>query len=190
MNLHSMNLHGLLRRTWTLPPMHDAASVWNAGFIRQVCHRRGLLPDKSGVPVVVSRCARLDRSQTLLFLESLEDYVATENPVRFLDAFVGSLDLHALGFPASCRKRASSPRPSPPGHGGEGVFGCGFAALRTHSKKTLILQNSAFYPPATSLECFQRRFPTDSRQGVSRNTFPVIPDFSVVSFSPRGVKRW
>jgi hypothetical protein len=45
-------------------------------------------------------------------------------------------------------------------------------------------KNSAFYPPATSLECFQRRFPTDSRQGVSRNTFPVIPDFSVVSFSP------
>jgi hypothetical protein len=63
-------------------------------------------------------------------------------------------------------------------------------AWRTHSKKPLILQNSAFYPPATSLECFQRRFPTDSRLGVSRNTFPVIPDFSVVSFSPRGAKRW
>ena len=40
----------------------------------------------------------LDRSQTLLFPERLEDYVAAENPVRFLDAFVGSLDLHALGF--------------------------------------------------------------------------------------------
>src|SRR5664279_390414 len=40
----------------------------------------------------------LDRSQTLLFPERLEDYVAAENPVRFLDAFVGSQDLHALGF--------------------------------------------------------------------------------------------
>ena len=40
----------------------------------------------------------LDRSQTLLFPEALEDYVAAENPVRFLDAFVNSLDLHALGF--------------------------------------------------------------------------------------------
>jgi transposase len=40
----------------------------------------------------------LDRSQTLLFPESLEEYVAPENPVRFLDAFVGSLDLAALGF--------------------------------------------------------------------------------------------
>jgi transposase len=40
----------------------------------------------------------LDRSQTLLFPERLEDYVGGENPVRFLDAFVASLDLHGLGF--------------------------------------------------------------------------------------------
>jgi transposase len=40
----------------------------------------------------------LDRTQTLLFPERLEDYIAAENPVRFLDAFVASLDLHALGF--------------------------------------------------------------------------------------------
>ena len=42
--------------------------------------------------------AGLDRSQTLLFPERLEDYVAAENPVRFLDAFAASLDLRALGF--------------------------------------------------------------------------------------------
>lgn len=42
--------------------------------------------------------AGLDRSQTMLFPESLEEYVAAENPVRFLDAFVVSLDLHQLGF--------------------------------------------------------------------------------------------
>jgi len=42
--------------------------------------------------------AGLDRSQTLLFPERLEDYIAAENPVRFLDAFIASLDLHALGF--------------------------------------------------------------------------------------------
>jgi transposase len=40
----------------------------------------------------------LDRSQTLLFPERLEDYIAAENPARFLDAFVASLDLRALGF--------------------------------------------------------------------------------------------
>ena len=42
--------------------------------------------------------AGLDRSQTLLFPERLEDYIGPENPVRFLDAFTGSLDLPALGF--------------------------------------------------------------------------------------------
>lgn len=42
--------------------------------------------------------AGLDRSQTLLFPERLEDYIGPENPVRFLDAFVGSLALPALGF--------------------------------------------------------------------------------------------
>ena len=42
--------------------------------------------------------AGLDRSQTLLFPERLEDYIGAENPVRFLDAFVGSLDLAALKF--------------------------------------------------------------------------------------------
>jgi transposase len=46
----------------------------------------------------MKHCAGLDRSQTLLFPERLEDYIAAENPVRFLDAFVVSLDLHALGF--------------------------------------------------------------------------------------------
>lgn len=40
----------------------------------------------------------VDRAQTLLLPETVEDYVAPENPVRFIDAFVVSLDLHALGF--------------------------------------------------------------------------------------------
>jgi transposase len=40
----------------------------------------------------------LDRTQTLLFPERLEDYVGAENPVRFVDAFAASLNLHALGF--------------------------------------------------------------------------------------------
>ena len=40
----------------------------------------------------------LDRHQTLLLPERLEDYIAPDNPVRFLDAFVASLDLRALGF--------------------------------------------------------------------------------------------
>jgi transposase len=40
----------------------------------------------------------VDRQQALLLPETIEDYVAAENPVRFIEAFVASLDLQALGF--------------------------------------------------------------------------------------------
>jgi hypothetical protein len=40
----------------------------------------------------------LDRWQTLLLPESLDDYVGPENPVRFIEAFVDGLDLAAAGF--------------------------------------------------------------------------------------------
>jgi len=54
--------------------------------------------------------AGLDRSQTLLLPERLEDYVTPENPVRFLDAFVASLDLPALGFAkAQCAQTGRPP---------------------------------------------------------------------------------
>ena len=33
------------------------------------------------------------RSQLLLLPDSIDDYVGPENPVRFIDAFVDSLDL-------------------------------------------------------------------------------------------------
>ena len=40
----------------------------------------------------------LDRSQSSLFPAHLEDYVAEDNPVRAVDAFVEGLDLGKLGF--------------------------------------------------------------------------------------------
>jgi transposase len=39
-----------------------------------------------------------DRDQPTLFPEAPDDYNAQVNPVRFIDAFVDSLDLHGLGF--------------------------------------------------------------------------------------------
>jgi hypothetical protein len=39
-----------------------------------------------------------DRSQLLLLPEAVDDYVAADNPVRFIDAFVEALDLKAAGF--------------------------------------------------------------------------------------------
>jgi transposase len=39
-----------------------------------------------------------DRRQAILLPESLEDYVAEDNPVRVIDVFIDELDLGALGF--------------------------------------------------------------------------------------------
>src|SRR4030088_2227391 len=39
-----------------------------------------------------------DRSQSTLFPEYLDDYIAEDNPVRVIDVFVDELDLMALGF--------------------------------------------------------------------------------------------
>src|ERR1700688_1315607 len=39
-----------------------------------------------------------ERSQLLLLPEAIDDYVAADNPVRFIDAFVDGLDLAAAGF--------------------------------------------------------------------------------------------
>ena len=40
----------------------------------------------------------IDRCQLLLLPEAVDDYVGPENPVRFIEAFVDSLDLEAAGF--------------------------------------------------------------------------------------------
>src|SRR4051812_27684789 len=40
----------------------------------------------------------VDRDQRLLLPESVDDYVDPEHPVRFIDAFVNSLDLKECGF--------------------------------------------------------------------------------------------
>src|ERR671910_215981 len=40
----------------------------------------------------------VDRSQTTLFPESLDDWIGDDNPVRVIDAFVDALDLRLLGF--------------------------------------------------------------------------------------------
>ncbi len=41
------------------------------------------------------------RDQSILFPDTLDEYITEENPVRFIDAFVDSLDLELLGFKRS-----------------------------------------------------------------------------------------
>lgn len=40
----------------------------------------------------------INRKQTVLFPEVVDDYISNENPVRFIDAYVDSLDVAQLGF--------------------------------------------------------------------------------------------
>jgi transposase len=51
-----------------------------------------------------------DRMQVILLPECLDDYIAEDNPVRVIDAFVAELDLQALGF--SGATPAATGRPS------------------------------------------------------------------------------
>ena len=49
------------------------------------------------------------RDQVVMFPERLDDYIADNNPVRFIDAFVDSLDLQALGFERAVPKETGRP---------------------------------------------------------------------------------
>jgi transposase len=56
-----------------------------------------------------------DRDQITMFPETLDDYISEDNPVRFIDAFVGSLDLSSLGF----RRVIPADTGRPPYHPGD-----------------------------------------------------------------------
>jgi transposase len=54
-----------------------------------------------------------DRTEVLLFPQAIDDYITEDNPVRFIDAFVSSLDLAQFGFiratPAATGRPAYNP---------------------------------------------------------------------------------
>lgn len=50
-----------------------------------------------------------DRSQSTLFPERLDDYIAEDNPVRVVDVFVDELDLAALGFDGAAPEATGRP---------------------------------------------------------------------------------
>src|SRR6201993_5151384 len=54
-----------------------------------------------------------DRSQLLLLPEAVDDYVGSDNPVRFIDAFVDGLDLAAAGFGRVAPKVTGRPAYAP-----------------------------------------------------------------------------
>jgi transposase len=51
----------------------------------------------------------VDRDQLVMFPESLDEYIGDDNPVRFIDAFVDSLNLQALGFERAVAQETGRP---------------------------------------------------------------------------------
>src|SRR5205809_6753938 len=57
----------------------------------------------------------IDRGQTTLFPECLEDWIDEGNPVRVIDAFVEKLDLSGLGFDGVAPEATGRPSYHPSG---------------------------------------------------------------------------
>ena len=55
-----------------------------------------------------------DRSQVTLFPESLDEYIAEDNPVRVVDVFVNELDLKIWALKARNQRRLADRRITPP----------------------------------------------------------------------------
>ena len=55
----------------------------------------------------------LSRSQTFLLPKTIEEYVETDNPVRFIDAYVNTLDMEKLGFTHSTPQELGRPSYNP-----------------------------------------------------------------------------
>ena len=51
----------------------------------------------------------VDREQSALFPERLEDWNGADNSVRAVDAFIEGLDLRAIGFAVAARRRRVGP---------------------------------------------------------------------------------
>jgi transposase len=53
----------------------------------------------------------IDRGQSTLFPECLEEWICEDNPVRVIDAFVEELDLAELKFAGVDPRQPADPRP-------------------------------------------------------------------------------
>jgi transposase len=61
----------------------------------------------------MSYVAGVERTQSVMFPQTLDEYISEENPVRFIDAYVGSLDLVELGFAHATPSQTGRPAYDP-----------------------------------------------------------------------------
>ena len=55
----------------------------------------------------------LPRKQTFLLPKTIEEYVESDNPIRFIDAYVNTLDMEKLGFTHSIPEDRGRPSYNP-----------------------------------------------------------------------------
>ena len=61
----------------------------------------------------MTHIAGFERDQLPLLPEAVDDYVGSDNPVRFIDTFVEGLDLQAAGFLRAEAKATGRPGYTP-----------------------------------------------------------------------------
>ena len=69
----------------------------------------GTAPCLLGIEWDMAHITGTDRAQVLLLPDTVDDYVDPDNPVRFIDAFVDSLDLAGAGFERAEPKETGRP---------------------------------------------------------------------------------
>lgn len=81
--------------------MQRAEAVWKPPAVVDFCRSAGAY--------VAGFIEGIDRGQTVLFPDRLEDWIAEDSLVRVVDLFVGDLDLPGLGFVRSAAARIGRP---------------------------------------------------------------------------------
>ena len=74
---------------------------------------RDSLVQRVAIESRMTHISGFDRCQLLLLPEAIDDYVGSDNPVRFIDAFVDRLDLAAVGFERVTPKATGRPGYAP-----------------------------------------------------------------------------
>src|SRR5437899_11764947 len=111
------------------------------------------------------------REQKILFPEVLDDYISGDNPVRFIDAFVRSLDLPQLGFQHAIALDTGRPPYDPADLLALYVYGylCGLRSSRklereTHRNVELMWLLRKLRPDFKTIADFRR----DNREAIRR----------------------
>jgi hypothetical protein len=94
-------------------PMFGAEFLQTVRKVVTIGLARDSLVQRVAIESRMTHISGFDRCQLLLLPEAIDDYVGSDNPVRFIDAFVDRLDLAAVGFERVTPKATGRPGYAP-----------------------------------------------------------------------------